>query len=106
MQPTKIMIWVARVLTFFGLHNNFSIYIYIYITCNQSMNYSQFFHILADLALRWVSEYPASVFKDDQVLMAMAKAFPRELGLGEAFIYPCIHVVFNHLLNTEKLCCY
>ncbi|KAI3701572.1 hypothetical protein L6452_26754 [Arctium lappa] len=52
-----------------------------------------------DLAISWISESPELVTIDDQVLMAIAKNFPSDLGFSEALIYPCLNNVSRKLVK-------
>ncbi|KAJ9550930.1 hypothetical protein OSB04_014975 [Centaurea solstitialis] len=56
-----------------------------------------------DLASAWVDKCPELVTKDDQVLMAMAKTFPPELGMGEALIYPSLNNAYQKLVKRCSL---
>ncbi|KAJ9552003.1 hypothetical protein OSB04_016048 [Centaurea solstitialis] len=44
-----------------------------------------------DLASTWVNRRPELVTRDDQVLMALVKTFPDELGFVEELIYPSLN---------------
>ncbi|KVH88656.1 Ankyrin repeat-containing protein [Cynara cardunculus var. scolymus] len=55
-----------------------------------------------DLASKLAKVYPELATNDDQVLMAMVKTFPSELGFREALIYPSSNKVQREIVKTSS----
>ncbi|KAJ9552002.1 hypothetical protein OSB04_016047 [Centaurea solstitialis] len=57
----------------------------------------------ADLAWTWVDTNPELVISDDQVLMAMVKTFPSDLGFWEKLVHPSLNSFCQKLLKRCSL---
>ncbi|KAI3754468.1 hypothetical protein L1987_54252 [Smallanthus sonchifolius] len=56
-----------------------------------------------DLASTLLDKYPEFAMKNDQILMAIAKTFPTDLGFIESFIYPSLKNVCQKIVVRGSL---